>query len=976
MTDQDTVTLDATERDVIALLDSGVPESRIILVDQHPDYPDNLSFEPLDETSRGLFLERHKDWVSRYLILNGLHLADQFIEALEKDGYHPVWTPSAQAVREDVARWNAPLDIEGYTLKPFQTFSMNRALERARGGQTNTDRFWFWNWAAGSGKAEPVSEPVLTPTGWRTMGDLRPGDQVIGSDGRATSVIAVHPQGVRSVYRVEFNDKTFVRCDGDHLWNVRKSSTRRRGPSLSDPTRKERIEEAPWKTLTTKEIMVNLPERGKHRWQIPALETVHFSPLPESLPLPPYMLGVLLGDGCFRADSIHTDKEIIDQFGWNRVTATETEHTAVAMVPASIRRVLKDMGLWGQFSYEKHVPENYLRSSAAERLALLQGLLDTDGHAYSGKTGVEFSTTSEALRDQVADLVRGLRGRATISSGRITKYTDKNGDRIPGRQSWRVSIVFPPDVMPFRLSRKAQAYCPPVQRQIPNKIISNVFDEGMSEEQVCITVAAQNNLYVTRGHNVTHNSHCSGAGALELFNHDDVDLVIACTLSKLKINLCRTFQAPAGLDAVVTDGTKAKRRKMYAAGHQVYVMNYEKLWHDEEDLTTLIAGKRVLWVLDEASKLITDSTPNKSRQALDRMVRACHAIVWPMSATVVGGNPLRYRDVFSLDGQEGHNPLSTKTDFIQRYADRVRNVPMKTRTGRSFGFTTYDWNLVKLQEIRHRVGDWTMAVRKTDPGVREQFRGIETIPMYVQATPGTEQLLGLILDSARQARDKGESLAHHYLAARIACINPAALLNSKSEVAADILAQRPDLFDATHSGKIEVLNGMLEGVREAQDKAVVFCHWTELGLLPLAPHLTVPHVLHYATGQSAAESQAAQDRFKTDPDITAFCSSDAGTYGLNLQEARYVISVDPTYSYDDLAQRNARIDRTDSHLDGLTAYVLITEDSVEERIWQICNERRALAAAVQGTSEELSYSSSKTPDEAKNLEWLLFGEAK
>ena len=623
MTDQDTVTLDATERDVIALLDSGVPESRIILVDQHPDYPDNLSFEPLDETSRGLFLERHKDWVSRYLILNGLHLADQFIEALEKDGYHPVWTPSAQAVREDVARWNAPLDIEGYTLKPFQTFSMNRALERARGGQTNTDRFWFWNWSPGSGK-----------------------------------------------------------------------------------------------------------------------------------------------------------------------------------------------------------------------------------------------------------------------------------------------------------------------------------------------------------------TYCSGAGALELFNHDDVDLVIACTLSKLKINLCRTFQAPAGLNAVVTDGTKAKRQKMYTAGHQVYVMNYEKLWHDEEGLTALIAGKRVLWVLDEASKLITDSTPNKARQALDRMVRACHSIVWPMSATVVGGNPLRYRDVFSLDGQEGHNPLSTKTDFIQRYADRVRNVPMKTRTGRSFGFTTYDWNLVKLQEIRHRVGDWTMAVRKTDPGVREQFRGIETIPMYVQATPGTEQLLGLILDSARQARDKGESLAHHYLAARIACINPAALLNSKSEVAADILDRRPDLFDATHSGKIEVLNGILEGVREAQDKAVVFCHWTELGLLPMAPHLTVPHVLHYATGQSAAESQAAQDRFKADPDITAFCSSDAGTYGLNLQEARYVISVDPTYSYDDLAQRNARIDRTDSHLDGLTAYVLITEDSVEERIWQICNERRALAAAVQGTSEELSYSSSKTPDEAKNLEWLLFGEAK
>jgi SNF2 family DNA or RNA helicase len=210
--------------------------------------------------------------------------------------------------------------------------------------------------------------------------------------------------------------------------------------------------------------------------------------------------------------------------------------------------------------------------------------------------------------------------------------------------------------------------------------------------------------------------------------------------------------------------------------------------------------------------------------------------------------------------------------------------------------------------------------------------------------------------------------------ARIACINPAALRHSTIPEAAEILRERPDLLDAAHSAKIDILNALLDEIREAQDKAVVFCHWTELGLLQLAPHLTVPHVLHYGTGQSARESQAAQDRFKADPDITAFCSSDAGTHGLNLQCARYVINVDPTYSYDDLAQRNARIDRADSHLDGLTAYVLITEDSVEERVWDVCESRRQLAAAVQGTQEELSYGETNTHEENRNLEWLLFGE--
>lgn len=616
-------TLDDVEKRVADLLDSGVPAARIILVEEHPDYPGHLGLEPLDETARGLFYHEYRDWMSRHLILNELHLARTFTAKLGQDGYYPIWMPSTAGIQADIDRWNAPLAIEGYEFRPFQTFSLNRALERARTGVTASDRFWFFNWSAGAGK-----------------------------------------------------------------------------------------------------------------------------------------------------------------------------------------------------------------------------------------------------------------------------------------------------------------------------------------------------------------SFTSGAAAKALFDSGDIDIVIACTLSKLKENLRRTFVSPAGLDAVVNDGTKDKRRKGYTAGHQVYVMNYEKLWVDEALIEPLVAGRRVLWVLDEGHKLITDGTQNKARQALDRLTRMGHSIVWPMSATVVGGNPLRYRDVFSLDGHPTRNPLSTKTDFIARYADRVRDIPIKSKNGQRFSFTAYDWNLQELQEVRHRVGDRTMAVRKTDPGVREQFKGIETLPVSVQATPATRELLDVITAKARIANRAGEGLAPYYLLARIACINPEALRHSSSPEAEAIVAAQPDLLDASHSAKIEVLNDLLDGIREAQDKAVVFCHWTELGLLPLARHLTVPHVLHYGTGQSARDSQDAQDRFKTDPNLTAFCSSDAGTHGLNLQEARYVINVDPTYSYDDLAQRNARIDRADSHLDGLTAYVLITEDSVEERVWEVCQQRRLLAAAVQGTSEELSYGLENRArrDESRNLEWLLFGQ--
>lgn len=466
------------------------------------------------------------------------------------------------------------------------------------------------------------------------------------------------------------------------------------------------------------------------------------------------------------------------------------------------------------------------------------------------------------------------------------------------------------------------------------------------------------------------------AGAKALFDSGDIDLVIACTLSKLKINLCRNFVDIAGLNAIVNDHSSRDRRhaRYEDPDIRVFVMNYEKLWVDEEALAKITDGKRVLFVLDEGHRLIGDGAQNKARKALDRLTKDCHATVWPMSATVVGGNPLRFRDVFSLDGHPRLNPLGSKKDFTDRYAWSVKEIPIKTKTGGRFNFIAYNWNLSALQDVRHRIADRTMTARKTDPGIREQFKGIDCIPVMVQATREQQKLFDAITELARVAKKNGEALTQHYLALRVAAINPGALKHSDNEVAKQVVADHPALIDAKHSAKIEVINDMLDGFRQAQDKVVLFCHWTNQGLLPLSEHFTVPYVLHYGTGQSAGESQAAQDKFKSDPDITLFASSDAGTHGLNLQEARYVINADPTYSYDDLAQRNARIDRVDSHLSGLTAYVLIVEGSVEQRVWETCEKRRVLASAVQGTDESLSYGENASfRNEMDDLDQLIFG---
>ena len=127
-------TLDDTERQVGALLDVGIPASKIVLVEEHPDFRGYLQFEPFDVNARGLFYGEYREWMSRHLILNELHLAGAFAERLTADGYYPQWTPSTAHISADITRWSQPLQIDGYTFRPFQTFSLNRALGRARQG--------------------------------------------------------------------------------------------------------------------------------------------------------------------------------------------------------------------------------------------------------------------------------------------------------------------------------------------------------------------------------------------------------------------------------------------------------------------------------------------------------------------------------------------------------------------------------------------------------------------------------------------------------------------------------------------------------------------------------------------------------------------------------------------------------------------------------------------------------------------------
>src|ERR1700752_2621644 len=133
------------------------------------------------------------------------------------------------------------------------------------------------------GRAQPIFTKVLTPNGFRPIGELRVGDFVVGSDGRPTVVLGVYPQGFKEVYRVYTQDGSSTLASGDHLWSVY--------------TRKDRSSGKPPRVLQTKEMIGNLRAAHYHRYELPLLSApVNFESRP--IPLDAYALGLLLGDGC------------------------------------------------------------------------------------------------------------------------------------------------------------------------------------------------------------------------------------------------------------------------------------------------------------------------------------------------------------------------------------------------------------------------------------------------------------------------------------------------------------------------------------------------------------------------------------------------------------------------------------------------------------------------------------------------------
>lgn len=389
---------------------------------------------------------------------------------------------------------------------------------------------------AGTSKAQPLDSLVLTPRGWTRIGDIVPGDKVITPQNTYSTVTSIHPQGIKQTFRVHFTDGSFADCTDDHLWNVRSynySGLQRRYKKMGWTTRG-----GGWQTLPLSEIRDNLYTSGKKRqrkWSIPIADAIEFEQPVATLPLDPYLLGALIGDGGIKTQVIFSSKdtELVERIrttlsqydcSINRIDGSVCDYRITGNLHRSNRVIdsLREMKLFGSGSYDKFIPRQYLTSSLSQRMLLLNGLLDTDGWVNK-RTGVPlFCTTSEQLARDVTELVQSLGGIAT-QARRTSTYTYKGEKRI-GAMAYVLAINLPTNAPLFLLERK-QSLLKPRTKYFPARHIDRV-EQLDQRECVCIKIDDPNELYITDNYVVTHNTIVAVYAALKALLEKKISEVV------------------------------------------------------------------------------------------------------------------------------------------------------------------------------------------------------------------------------------------------------------------------------------------------------------------------------------------------------------------------------------------------------------------------------------------------------------------
>ena len=330
-------------------------------------------------------------------------------------------------------------------------------------------------------KGLALDTPLPTPNGWTTMGKVEVGDLLFDSEGNPCRVVSKSSIHKRRCYRITFDDGSSVVCDDEHLW-----TTTRKGKSS---------------VVNTEEIKATLDER-----HVIALSGA-LKCKKRSLPIHPYVLGCWLGDGTAANGIISKpDTELFDNIEACGYATHQPEHSKRGTgcphrVVEGLNSALRIAGL----KNNKHIPNDYLRAGYSQRVALLQGLMDTDGSYNSLRQQAVFSTTDASLAEKVKELICSLGQRGVC----IPITAHGFGKTV---QAYHVRFRPVNGFQPFRLTRKAKLVVPRGNeiRSTQRKIVS--VEKVPAVKTQCIAVDSPDKTYLCTTWMIpTHNTCTTSA---------------------------------------------------------------------------------------------------------------------------------------------------------------------------------------------------------------------------------------------------------------------------------------------------------------------------------------------------------------------------------------------------------------------------------------------------------------------------------
>lgn len=847
------------------------------------------------------------------------------------------WLPKTQVTDDpyfepinvdvDFTKYNQVLSKQGKKLYQHQEEGIKFLL--SRNGCILADDM-------GLGKMEIVDNKVFTPNGRKRIGDLKIGDKIIGSNGKPCNIIGVYPQGVKDLYRITFNDGYSILVGKEHLWTVSsnnsgKNSKNRENRYITISTEQMLDENlvleqkgTGWNEKKTYKFKTFYKQKnGDSKWQIPIVKPIEFENN-DILPIEPYLLGLALGDGHFEKSSaivIQLHKDDFDEL-FDNVLLTEhkpngDERKAYINYHSND---IKNLGLANTRSENKFIPDIYKYSSIENRLAILQGLMDTDGHVMKSKNdefnGTEYCTVSEKLADDVAEIVHSLGGIVRKRS-KIGSYKKEDGTKVICKRAYRLNIKMPEGINPFRLKRKANSYNPPKKYKV-GRYIKNIEPCGKGEA-VCIAVDAPDKLYVTEHAIVTHNTTQSIIAAIE---SGAKKILVVCP-SSTKINWEREINVFCD-DTTIIDGKKFSNAKFTIINFDI-LKNFHtivKKGKESEHPTIhrqLAEAGYDLCIIDEAHYLKNNDSI-RGKIMVELAVKHNIQKVWLLTGTPVANRPMDFFNLLKII----KSPIAQNW---QHYATRYCEGRKFFRTLKN-GQKKQIWltdGASNLEELASKTKNIILRRLKTE--VLDMPDKVIT-PMYH------------LLDNKQKAQY--EYLWEEYILAKKAA---GKRVREEQKDLVELILLRQFIAQQAIPYTIE----MAENAIEMGRKVIIFTSFTD-ELNTIADHFGKAAVRHNGPMTNNMK-QRSVDSFQNNDKVKVFVGNikSAGV-GITLTEGTVVIfnSFDWVPGSNEQAEDRAfRIGQKND----VNVYYQLFDDTISTRMWEMLNRKKDIIATIMGEKD-------------------------